>query len=127
MPPVKKTKIRFVAKGDQTIVLAPGRREPIYNAVGTVLDMKYVQARELIFDQGVAQTSDENMIPLALEHPLWGNEFYWHPSSLPKDATKEEEELARAISQFSISRLKRRDEGIEKAREGSVPSDGIDE
>lgn len=119
---VKKAKpvTRFVAYGNMTLVLAPARREPVYNAVGTVLDMRLVPSRVLIFNDGVAETTDPDIVSIVQEHPQWGSEFFWHPSSLPKDADKDDIELSKTICNTSLSRIARIKEGVMHAREGGV-------
>lgn len=119
----KPTVYRFVGKGNFTVVLAGTYRRVLHNDLGEPIGKEVIPGKRLVFHNGVAETTDPDVVTLIKKTAHWGNDVMWHPSSMPPEEADNKETKARAdeIANYNKERIKRRQKGVEMAREGRIP------
>lgn len=117
-------KYRFISSGSQTIILVGTKTVPQRNSAGDPIDDKKIPAKKAIFNKGYWETDDKELADILMGKPEhWGNDVFWHPTCMPKDAPKEDKKLADRLIDAKIKKSDRRARGIELAKEGGVKRD----
>lgn len=120
--PKQSKRQKFVCSGNnQTVVLAGSRNDIIYNKMGDPIAKKHIGPIQIVFQGGYAETEDETVVELLVQHKDFGKTIFWHPTCLPGDAEPHEKALAARLAGKHTDRLIKIKRGIEKAREGGIP------
>lgn len=114
-----KTKYRFNAVSNMTVVLRKGYHKVINDSSGRPLTTEFVHPVKAIFDNAYFETSDKATAEMLAAHTFFGGEFYWHPIMDSKEKPINME-LAENIEKAKLARAKRRRTGIKNAREGGM-------
>ena len=110
-------KFRFVGVGSWTLTLKGSSYKYINDKAGNPIDKERVFPKQLLFQNGYAETDDPD-IPILLEkNRHWEKDVFWHPSCIEKP---EDKPKADAIAATNLDKAKRRQKRVEAAREGAV-------
>lgn len=114
----------FVMKsgGNETLTLAGSRLEVVYNKLGDPISRKTVHPIQIIFNNGIGETTNENAVELIQQHPQWGSQYFWHPAAKEGKSVGDEEAKKEALGAVK-RKLKKREEAVLKARSGEVSRD----